>query len=809
MSKGSRFIARVEGALGTVAMLSHRHPVRALLALAVVTMLSVWSARRLTVDADLVQLLPKTFKSVQDVEILEKRFGGVGYVVIVGRNAPRDALVRFAEDLAPKLQALDGVRYVDYQRPVTFFEEHALYFMDPEDLVLVRDRLTAREAYERQTRNPLYLDLEEGEAPSLEFPELEKKYKSRSDQEWMTRQGRDAYYYDADKQMIVLLVKPRSMSSDLTFAKQFVGRVETLLASVDKASYGPTFDIGLTGRFKKRVDQQALVQHDLQLASVVALILVVAYLVFHFRRVLAVGLLIVPLLGGLTWTYGFAGAAFSTLNILTAFIGAILMGLGIDHGIHLLGRFEFEMSQKMPTEEAVRRTFAETGRAVSIAALTTTVAFFGVGMSEFRAFREFGMIAGVGMILIVAAYATLLPAFLGLALRLGWKPHSHDSYTHSPLTRFLPRHRNAITLISAAVIAVCLAFVPTLRFNYDFNALEGNTLPSFQLDLQVNQLLGYSQTPIIVLTDTEGAEKDVSTALRTAKEKRGDQSTIDFVASVTDLVPPNQEAKQPLIQEIGAVLSNVKLSWLEPKDRDNFKKLRTMTTTAPFTRDDLPASVREQFEPQDRTQEWGFVLVFPRVSLTDGKRVAELANEVRSAQLPNGQHVAAAGEAMVLADILNMVSTEAPPVLFCTLIAVFLTIWILLGRFWLSMWCIAPAVATMIVTLGLLPMMGLELNYLNIVMIPVLFGIGVDGGVHIVTRVDGGLSLEETIGETGRAIVGAILTTALGFGAMMLADHKGLFSLGTLTIVGLAANLLACVVCLPAALAKWPRGTQR
>jgi phosphatidylglycerophosphatase A len=112
-----------------------------------------------------------------------------------------------------------------------------------------------------------------------------------------------------------------------------------------------------------------------------------------------------------------------------------------------------------------------------------------------------------------------------------------------------------------------------------------------------------------------------------------------------------------------------------------------------------------------------------------------------------------------------------------------------------------PATATLVTLLGLVATAGMELNYMNIIVLPVLLGIGVDGAVHLVLR-----GMEPTVhsggalGETGRAIAGANLTTALGFGALMIADHPGLDSLGSLAVVGLSVNLLVTLVALPALL---------
>ena len=794
---------RLERLLGAAALGAFRSPTSVLAAVVGLTAVALIGATRLHLDPDLANLLPRSFQSVQDLERLKERFGGIGYVVVVAQGGEPEALRRFADDVVPRLEALPAIRFVEYRRPVEFFEEHALYYLDPEDLETVRSRLAAREAWERRRRNPMYLDLEGSEPPSVEFSDLENEYAGRSDQDWIRSQAAGDYYLDPERRMVMLLAKPVSLASDLSYSREVVGEVRRSLDGLDLTRYGPGVTVALTGRYEKKVEQHDQIRSDLALASTVALLLMVGYLAVHFRRLLAVGLVMGPLVVGLSWTFGFAGLAFDALNILTGFIGAILLGLGIDHGIHLLGRYEAEHGEVGPGELAIRRTFGETGRAVSIAGITTAVGFFGLSFSEFRAFSEFGVVAAAGMVLLVTAYGVCLPALLGVAERLGWRPYSQDRGV-GPHASGLPARAGRLLVVCAVAVALALVGLPSLRFDYDFAALEDGGLPSFVLDRETNRVLGYSQTPVVVMTSEMEAERAVARELRARQQRLGARSAVDFVAAGADLVPPRQEEKRDVVRRIGRILRRIKPSWLTPEQRDLHASVLRMAKAEPFSRRDLPETVLRQFQGPDAGPDDGFLLVFPGISLSDGERVSDFAEEVRGVPLPGGGTISAAGEAMILADILAMVVREAPPVLLATLVAVFVTMWLLLGSLRAALLCLAPAAVTLAVGLSLLGPVGLKLNYLNIVMIPVLFGIGVDGGAHLVTRLAGGAALPAVVGETGRAIAGAVLTTGVGFGALVLADHPGLNSLGELSVLGLAVNLLACLVALPAFLAWRP-----
>ncbi|MEM9696071.1 MAG: phosphatidylglycerophosphatase A, partial [Myxococcota bacterium] len=180
------------------------------------------------------------------------------------------------------------------------------------------------------------------------------------------------------------------------------------------------------------------------------------------------------------------------------------------------------------------------------------------------------------------------------------------------------------------------------------------------------------------------------------------------------------------------------------------------------------------------------------------------ATELRAVKLDDGRPLVIAGEAMVLADVLDMVTREAPVVGLITLGVVLLVLLIFLGPS-LLIPCSLSAGATLAITAGLMPRLGLQFNYLNIIMAPVLFGLAVDGAVHVLVQHRSTGSITEVISETGRAVAGALLTTMFGFGAFLLAHHPGLNSLGRVALLGLAVNIFVTLVALPSALVLYDR----
>lgn len=802
------FIYRLDGWLSLLAARGHRRPWASLALVAVLLAISLVGASRLSLDTDLTSALPESHDSVRALHAMEARFGGVGSVTVVGMGIAPDRLHAFADDMATRLAALPHIRWVDVRRPVDFFRDRALYYLPAPELGALVDRVEARIDWERRKANPMLIDLEETEAPALGIEDLESKAESGGGARWIRRMARDAYYTNPARGMVAVMARPDGRASDLALTREVVLPARALVANLDMTPYGPDAHVGLTGRFPKRLDQQEELSSDLGVSSTLALVLMLGYLAFHFRRLRAMGLVVVPLLTGLAWMFGLAGFAFGQLNILTAFAGVILMGLGIDHGIHLLSRYEQERVRGAPGAEAVTTAFRTTGRGVLLAALTTAAALASLSFSEFRAFREFGVLTAFGTLAIVAAYVLCLPALLALVGRGGTEV-SQRPRPSSTLARLMPRWSPAMLWLGLIGLGLLIANGGALHFDQNFTALQSKGLASFRLDAEVNRLLGYTQTPMVVMANTEQDARTIASRLTEARRAGGDGSTVDFAATVSDLVPLAQDQKRAELDRLERALERVKPGWLSPKDKQRLDDLRTEARARPFAVEDLPIEVRRQFQRPDGTLDRSFVLLFSTVDQSDGSAVRRLAKEVRTAPLAGIDGALVAGEGMVLADVLDIVEAEAPRLLLGTIAVSIAVMWLLLGSLRFALLGLAPAVVTLLATFGLMPLCGAELNYLNVVMLPALVGMSLDGGLHVLVRHRSGVPVPAIVEETGRGIAGSLLTTGLGFAALLVADHEGLTSISQLVLIGLTVNLIVCLVVLPALLQTLGRRAPR
>jgi len=781
---------RLEKRLGALAVSAHRRPFVGLIIAGLLTAVGGALSLRLEVVADLEKLLPKSFQSVKDLDPLKERFGGIGHLIIVGENAEVEQLKQFANDIAPRLTTeLPQIRYVDFKPTASFFKPRTLYYLSIEDLEEIARRIKEYEKYQRRMANPMFVKLDEEEPPSLDMSDIQAKYGRRSDERLATA-GSD-FYLDPEKKLVFLFAKPSVSSSNLAYMNELLVAAEKMIEKTDKKKYGPNFEISLTGTYKYKFDQQQQITADMTRSSTLALIVLLLYLAFHFRSALAVGLVMVPVTIGLTWTYGITDLIFGNLNIMTGFLGAVLGGLGTEHGIHLLTRYGTLRAHGKSSEDATREAFEHTGGSALVSSIVASLTFLAVSFSEFRAFREFGVIASIGMLVVLCSYFLILPGFLGLASARGWSPSHKVTGAMSQIARWLPTKYKLVALIVGLVVAVFVAQMPSIKFNYDFHALEDSSLPSFRRDKDVNRVLGYAAEPVVVLTDDPATEREVVTELKRRKKANKD-STLDFIAALDDLVPDDQDKKYEILQRINETVSKSKSK--DPK----IEEFRTQVTAKPFTREDIPETLRRQFQGVKEAA-GGFVLIFPNVRLSDGLAVLKFSEEASDIRLKDGRVLQGAGEAMVLADVLRMVRREGRPILLAAILLVIAAMWLTLGSLREALICMAPTALSLLALIGLMAIIDEPFNYLNIIIIPVLIGTTVDAGVHLISRLrEEQESFSEQFAETGRAICGGLVTSGVGFAAMLLADHPGLNSLGRLANLGFAMNLVVMILGFPA-----------
>jgi len=783
--------------LGRLGLGCYTRPKIVLTLWAVLLALSAVAMMRLTVDPDVAGLLPSHYESVQDIEKVRERVGGVGYVVVLLKGGKREARRSLAAEVQQEIEQLDSVSYVESKRPEVFIRDKALWLMDIDDLRTLESRVHDRYEY---AINRYFLDLDDKPPPQVEIQDLVANFSARflgdgKDKEISELPETSDLYEDAARQ--ALFVRPAHLATNLDFSKQVVSDVASAVQRAQEKHGETDVSVQLAGRYKKRVDLQAVLGNDLQLATVLALLLVGSYDWFYFKTPTAVVLLLLPLVSGLMLSYALASVTLGVLNILTAFLGAILVGLGVDTGIHLLGRIQENTAAGLPLSEAVDSALAGAGRVAVGASLTTAVAFGCLALTEFRAFREFGLLTAAGIVFVLLSYLTLMPALLRVAARYSFSRLSPNSSTLPGISRLLEHRKLALFLLGAPLIAL-VALAPRAQFDSDLSRMDQADLPSFRLDSEINDLLGRSQTPLVAFAKNDQQAGQVADVVRNQMAELGELATIGRVVTLAELIPSDLTEKEPLIASLRRMVSHLPQDdpWLVEMN-DSFADIDTLVRSAAPELGDLPPGIRAVVAPPSNQGFGPLVLFYPTVSLGDATAMERLSDQVRLIQLAGGEMVRTAGEPMVVVDIFQLLRQDGPLILISTFVLVLLVLWLTLGSLRLAVFSVLPVVLILLLTAGGLAALGMRFTVLSVIVLPLLIGLGVDDSAHLLSRLADGTSVKSVWTHTGAAVSAALLTDVFGFGVLALCSHPGLRGLGIVALIGLLSNFVVCVILLP------------
>lgn len=767
-------------------------------------------ASRLEFRGSFVELLPQGAREVQDLTRVSQKAGGDGYLVILAKGDTPERLRAYAAELKGRLEALPEVRYVEHSYDVDFFRRHALLLLPAEKLAELRTDLEARVRYERQQANPFYIDLG-ATPPPADFEAIAKKHTPNAPMK--------EYLANADGTEVYLMLKPSGTAGDLDFARRFVelamGTGRTLAAE----RY-PSVKLEATGNFQNRIEEDAVMRSDLSRAGLLSALIAIGLILLATRRIAALAVVGLPVVVGLLLTFGFAQVFIGHLNVVTGFLVAILIGLGIEYGVHLCMRY-WEERQHLSSRDALAATVRGTFSGALTSAVTNAAAFFVLLLAQFHAFNQFGLLAGMGVLLAVLAAYAMGPSLLAIAERL--RPARKDTEAPGqavpteavagakPEREWRRWPTSVIAVIALAVVAFAgfsVAMAPRLGFETDMRKLKGDS-PASRLDDHVTEQLGQPLNPAIFLVEDTKQAGQVEQVIAEVKRKNGDDSVFLRSTSLNDLVPSDLKSREAEIAGIRTLLHGLPES---SREDARLKDFAQMVDAKPYGLDSLPAEVRRRFEATDG--KGTFLLLFPSVSnydTEDLKRWAAQIDQVVEGTKARGIDMAVLDSNRIAARIFALVRGDGPLILWSAAGVVFFVILLSLRSFKRALLVTGPLFLGMTCLAGGMYLFDVQLNFINAVVLPNLLAIAVDNSVHLFHRYEeeGPGSLGKVVRHTGLAAVVATLSNAAGYGALLVANHQGLRSIGQIALLGVVCTFLGTTVFFPAMLALLERWKAR
>ena len=781
--------------------------------------------------SDMEELLPPNAESVLAVEELRRRMPGLqflGVLADVGENAPPDRIAaaqRFVDDLAARVRRypstlVGGVR-VGFASERAFIERYAPLLIDKEDLQTIRERLEDRLRYEYGQRAGTLIDDEEP-APALDFSDIEERYQQSS--AWKELTG--DRFSSPRLGLSLLLIETGGFTTNAHLAKELMERVASdVVALGGPEAYAQGMRIGYTGDVAISSEETSALVQDLTLSSLLVVFAVGLALLIFFRWPPCVLALLLPL--GLSTVYAFALASLLGVRVLnsnTAFLGSIIVGNGINFGIVQLARYMEERRAGQNVHESLVRSLWGTRVGTLSAALAAAVSYASLIAMQFRGFRQFGVIGGLGMVLAWGTTFLLAPPLIAWMDRK--EPHVEPMAFRllaglspmSGLARFVLRRPR---MILALAIALSLVAIVEVR-GFDGSRLEYNLARMRRVDTwisgegywghKMDALLGQYLTPLVMLTGGPEETRAIARELRKAMLSPPLKDMVERIRTIDDLLPPDQTERLREIQRIRKKLT--------PNVRNNLTEEQRKRVDSFLGQDSVPAIqagvipatlLKGLLDREGRTDR--AVLIFPKLtaSLWDGTSNADFVQALRTiARLPEtmgGESARLAGGPPLTADIIASMRHDGPLASLLAFFGVVLTVLLLFRGRMATPYVLAALLVGVLWMLALCMALRIKINFINFIAFPITFGIGVDYAVNVMARYvgDGGKDVGAAIRGTGGAVSLCSVTTIIGYSSLLVAKNLGLYYFGFLAVLGELTCLTVAVIVLPAALLWWRR----
>jgi hopanoid biosynthesis associated RND transporter like protein HpnN len=648
---------------------------------------------------------------------------------------------------------------------------------------------------------------------------------------------------DADRRSFIE-IKPILNFEDLEPGKGATDAIRQAAKDINLAGqYGAR--VRLTGPVPIANEEFATVQEG-AVTNGIGTVIVVLFILWMALRspkiILAVATTITM---GLAITTAVGLMMVGSLNLISIAFAVLFVGLGVDFGIQYSVRYRSERFKNNDLQAALEKAAEYSAVPLSLAAMATAAGFLSFLPTDYEGVSELGKIAGVGMLVAFFASITVLPALLDLFNPAGEKEAVGYAFL-APVDRFLEDHRVGIIVGTLVLVVAGLPLLYFLRFDFNPIHLRNPKVESIATYLDLRKDPNTGANAINVLAPNEAAAKQVEGKLEKLPQ-------VLRTMSLDSFVPDDQPAKLKLIaagarvlnpainpdqvdaapsdeqnisalkdtaeslrktageqQGPGAVASRrladdlTKLAAANQATRDKAQnvfvapllivldQLRSSLQAQPVSLDTLPPELVNSWKTKDGKVR---VEVTPRGDSNDNETLRSFADAVLAAE-PN----AIGGPVSILKSGDTIVKAFIHAGLWA-LLSIGLLLWIALRRISDVMMTLVPLLVAGAVTLEICVLIGLPLNFANIIALPLLLGVGVAFKIYYVVAWRAGRTnlLQSSL---TRAIFFSALTTATAFGSLWLSSHPGTASMGKLLALSLVTTLAAVLLFQPALMGR-------
>ncbi|HVQ75102.1 MAG TPA: MMPL family transporter [Candidatus Binatia bacterium] len=671
------------------------------------------------------------------------------------------------------------------------------------------------------------------------------------------------YFLSEDKSLLFVLVEtPPGEKGSFTGDRAAIDTIRAAMASL-QADY-PTVQAGVTGGPALANDEMMAAFRDAKIANYLAFALTLLGIWIAFRQVVKPGLVVIVLTVSLGWSMGLITLTVGHLTLFSVMFISIVVGIGIDYGLYFLFRYEEEIFLGRNLGEALGLTAARSGPGIVMSALTAAGTFYVLLLTDFRGIQELGFISGSSILLACLAMLTTLPALIMLLdRRHADRPREQTPRAHQlervrvPLLEKISEYPRSILAAAGVATAAAIWAVPHVGFDYNLLNLQAPGTESVAWERRIRASTGRSGAYGLASADT-------LEELRRKQQAFERLPSVSEVDSVLRVIPDGQAEKIEVIRTFAPLVANVRIGRSRPADferltrallglkrrfdlaaaeaprglppeietirkqidavlarlgstdrglrqsslnylqaqlyRDFVNKFHTLQRNLnprAIGLTDVPEDLRARYVGKDGRL---LLQIHPRVDIWERAGAERFVSELRSVDPTVTGAPVITYEAITLMERAYQQGT-----IFAFLLVAGLT-FLVIRRIRETALALLPLVLGLLWTVGLMHVFGLRFTLANVWGLPLIIGASAEFGLNVVMRYlegrehGGPLVARSTV----MAVALSGITTMVGFGSLMVADHRGIFGLGLLLTISAACGLAASLGVLPVVLRLLP-----
>ncbi|HET7436937.1 MAG TPA: MMPL family transporter [Thermoanaerobaculia bacterium] len=832
--------------LHAIAKLCLRHSKLIAMVAAIVAVLALLGATRLSFDPDLLNLIPQNNRQVNDFRKILRDLGTLDSHVIVfemPKGADVGAYEPLIESIADGYRKSTRIQEVNYRipNPLDFVEiilPRALLFLTPAEVDEVAAKLSDQGIREAVARNKSILQTPQALAmkqlvrydPFNLAPVFLKKFNTASG--GFKIDASSGYYLSADHTLLLMLTKPKSAAQNVPFAKALLaeGSVIEARALRDFQKSNPHLalpTISHTGGYTIATGDADLIKQDIIINVLGSFFGVLGLFLYAFRRSAALFYASLPMALGLALTFGIAGVVYGQLSSASAGFAALLAGLGIDFITVIYGRYVDERNRGLTMTHALVIAIRSTVPGVFIAAVTTAATFYAFLATDFRGMTQLGFLTGTGILFFLVCVVLLLPALIVLTERQEAK-RAPKLYLHSFGSAKLigaAIRRPKMTVILWAAFTVLAGLMATqVRFSDNVQDLRAKGNPGVVNQEKITKKFGQSFEFMMyviegkslddVITRTHAATRDL-TPLVASK-------TIGSYQSIATFLPPRDQ-QLAVMQRLQAgradafnfdrINNTFRAALVEngfkPEAYDSYMELfaQTLAPKEPISIQTLGnadlLNLTSRFVKQTADGWISVIYVYP----TGGRWPREVPKALLDVPDRHPGDILT-GINLVSGTLRRIVRADAVRSTLLGFAAVAILMLLSFRNLKMALLAFVPFLAGAAGMMGLMALLALEFNFMNVFVALMIIGCATDYAVYMQQRyLEDPANYERTAPETGKAVVMAALTTIVGYGSFAISHYPGLRSIGYASTFGIGLSGLAAITLLPAILVMSRRRT--